>query len=108
MAAWTASRAAPAVAAELQAIGVEAVPVADFGDVFEDPQLAARDHFIALDHPVLGPGCYEHNGFRLSDAPTGYDRPSPVLGEHNELVLGDLLGLSKAEQAELAEDGALD
>ena len=108
VAAWTSSQTADEVAEALQAVDVEAVPVADFGDLFEDLQLAARHHFIALDHPVLGPGCYEHNGFRLSDAPSGYDRPSPTLGEHNELVLGDILGLSKAEQAQLAEDGALD
>ena len=105
---WTSARSATEVAEALQAVAVEAVPVADFGDVFEDLQLAARDHFIALEHPVLGPGCYEHNGFRLSDAPAGYDGPSPTLGQDNELVLGDLLGLSRADQEELAQDGALE
>jgi benzylsuccinate CoA-transferase BbsF subunit len=87
---------------------VEAVPVADFGDVFADPQLAGRDHFVSLEHPKMGPGAYERNGFRLSDAPSGYDRASPILGEHNALVLGEILGLSTAEQAELAADGVLD
>ena len=108
VAAWTSTRTAADAAGALQAIGVEAVPVADFGDVFGDVQLAAREHFLALDHPVLGAGCYERNGFRLSDAPSGYDRPSPVLGQHNELILGEFLGLSTTEQKELAEDGVFD
>ena len=96
------------MARQLQAIGVEAVPVADFGDVFADQQLAHRDHFMELVHPVLGPGAYEHNGFRLSDAPAGYARSSPVLGQHNDEVLRDVLGLSAAEREALAADGVLD
>lgn len=106
--AWCRERSPLDAAAALQAEGIEAVPVQDFGDVFADPQLAARDHFVALDHPVLGEGRYERNGFRLSDAPSGYDRPAPTLGQHNALVLGEILGLSRAEQARLAEDGALE
>ncbi|MBV8304420.1 MAG: CoA transferase, partial [Acidimicrobiia bacterium] len=77
-------------------------------DVFGDPQLAHRRHFVELSHPKMGPGAYEHNGFRLSDAPAGYARPSPVLGEHNEHVLGDILGLSAAEREALTADGVLD
>jgi crotonobetainyl-CoA:carnitine CoA-transferase CaiB-like acyl-CoA transferase len=61
-----------------------------------------------LEHPVMGPGAYEHNGFRLSDAPAGYPRPSPVLGQHNDEVLDDILGLSAAEREALAADGVLD
>jgi crotonobetainyl-CoA:carnitine CoA-transferase CaiB-like acyl-CoA transferase len=105
---WTSGRSPTEAAEAIQALAVEAVPVADFGDVFGDLQLAARDHFIPLDHAVLGPGCYEHNGFRLSDAESGYDRPSPTLGQHTDVVLGDILGLTAADLEKLAADGALD
>ena len=108
LAAWTSTRAADDVARQLQVLGIEAVPVADFGDVFEDIQLAFRQHFMELEHPVMGPGAYEHNGFRLSDAPAAYPRPSPILGQHTNEVLGDILGLSADDQAALAEDGVLD
>ena len=108
VAAWTSTREAAAVAEQLQGLGIEAVPVADFGDVFHDPQLAHRDHFVDLTHPKMGPGAYEHNGFRLSDAPASYPRPSPVLGEHNDEVLGEVLGLSAREREALAADGVLD
>ena len=44
----------------------------------------------------------------LSDAPASYPRPSPVLGEHNDEVLGEVLGLSAREREALAADGVLD
>ena len=67
--AWTATRTRAEVAEQLQAAGIEAVPVEDFGDLHDDPQLALREHFEPHTHPFLGPGLYERNGFRLSDAP---------------------------------------
>jgi crotonobetainyl-CoA:carnitine CoA-transferase CaiB-like acyl-CoA transferase len=106
--AWTSGRTPLEVAEELQSMGVEAVPVFDFGDAFADPQLEHRGHFVRLSHPFLGEGAYERNGFRLSDCAGGYQRPSPTLGQDNEWVLGEVLGLSGAEQARLAEDGVLE
>ena len=108
VAAWTATRDALDVADYLQGLGLEAVPVADFGDVHDDPQLAARDHLQPLIHPVLGPGEYERNGFRLSDAPSGYDRPSPTLGQDNAWLLSEVLDLDAAEIARLTDAGVLD
>ncbi len=108
VAAWTARHSAEEVAERLQALGVEAVPVADLGDASVDPQLRHRKHFVTLEHPCMGACGYERNGVRLSDAGAGYERTSPTLGEHNSYVLGDILGLSTAEQQRLAEDGVLD
>ena len=105
---WTARRSRAEVAALLQAEGIEAVPIEDFGDIHDDPQLAARGHFVALTHPFMGPGLYERNGFRLSDAPSGYDRAGPTLGQDNEHVLGELLGLSPGEQERLRAEGAVE
>jgi len=103
--AWTSARSADDAASTLQDLGIEAVPVADFGDVHEDPQVAARSHFVALTHPFLGPGTYERNGFRLSDATSGYARPSPTLGQDNDWVLDDVLGIDDAERQRLTAAG---
>jgi crotonobetainyl-CoA:carnitine CoA-transferase CaiB-like acyl-CoA transferase len=81
--------------------------VADFGDANADPQLRARGHFVAFDHPVLGPGEYERNGFRVSGAPRQYRRPSPLLGQHTDEVLGEVLGLDPATVTRLREAGAI-
>ncbi|HXZ61983.1 MAG TPA: CoA transferase, partial [Acidimicrobiales bacterium] len=105
---WTAGRDSREVAERLQAAGVEAVPVADLGDAYSDPQLQHRGHFVTLEHPCMGACGYERNGFRLSAAESGYARSSPTLGEHNTFVLGEILGLSGSEQQRLADQGALD
>jgi crotonobetainyl-CoA:carnitine CoA-transferase CaiB-like acyl-CoA transferase len=108
LAAWTRSRPRAELAGELQAAGVEAVPVADFADLHDDPQLAARRHFEPHEHPFLGEGLYERNGFRLSGAASGYDRAGPTLGQDTQWVLGDLLGLDDATVAALVERGAVE
>jgi benzylsuccinate CoA-transferase BbsF subunit len=106
--AWTSSRSRLDVAEQLQAAGIEAVPVQDFADVHGDVQLASRDHFVELEHPFLGEGLYEHNGFRLSNATCGYDRAGPTLGQDNGWVLGDVLGLDADEQRRLLEQGVIE
>ena len=108
VAAWTRDRTRAEVAEMLQIEGIEAVPVEDFGDIYHDEQLNARGHFVPLTHPFMGPGMYEHNGFRLSDASSGYDRAGPTLGQDNDWVLGELLGLSADEQGRLRNEGAVE
>jgi benzylsuccinate CoA-transferase BbsF subunit len=102
---WTREREALDVAQQLQGAGIEAVPVQDFGDVDVDPQVNARAHFIELEHPELGPGKYERNGFRISGLPSGYDRSGPALGQDNGWVLSELLGISATERQRLRDDG---
>ena len=106
--AWTATRTREEVADLLQAAGIEAVPVQDFGDVHDDPQVQYRGHFVPLTHPYMGDGLYERTGTRVGDLPHGYDRSGPTLGQDNAWVLGDLLGFSPDERKRLQADGALD
>jgi len=104
---WCSTRTPLEVAEALQAAGVEAVPVQDFADVHQDPQLRHRGHYVRMTHPFIGEGDYERNGFRLSDGDGGYHRSAPTLGQDNDHVLGEILGLSADERAQLREDGAL-
>ncbi len=95
--AWTRARRRSEVADALQAAGIEAVPVNDFGDLVDDPQLAHRGHFETHSHPFLGPGLYERNGFRLAACPGGYDAAGPTLGQDNDWALAEVLGLTDSE-----------
>jgi benzylsuccinate CoA-transferase BbsF subunit len=106
--AWTRSMRRSEVADTLQAAGIEAVPVYDFADLQDDPQLAYRGHFEAHTHPFLGPGLYERNGFRLAACPGGYDAAGPTLGQDNAWALGEVLGLSETEIDALRETGAVE
>jgi crotonobetainyl-CoA:carnitine CoA-transferase CaiB-like acyl-CoA transferase len=105
---WTRARTRAEVATRLQASGIEAVPVQDFGDLNDDPQLAHREHFESHPHPLLGDTPYERNGFRLSCFSSGYDRAGPTLGQDNDWALGDVLRLSPAEIEALRSAGAVE
>jgi crotonobetainyl-CoA:carnitine CoA-transferase CaiB-like acyl-CoA transferase len=104
---WTSARDRDSTAQLLQEAGIEAVPVEDWGDLHDDPHITRRHHFVPVEHPVQGHCLVERNGFRLSDAQSGYARPGPLLGEHTDDVLGDILGLTATQRHELAESGAL-
>ena len=97
LAAWTRGHAPYALLGLLQGAGVPAGVVQGFHQLLRDPQLAHRRHFVTLDHAALGPLAYERSGFRLSESPGGFDDSGPLLGEDNDVVLGEILGLSAEE-----------
>ena len=106
--AWTSELTREEVVERLQAEGIEAVPVQDWQDLIDDAQLEARGHFERLEHAVVGESLYQHNGFRLSDAPASFKRPAPILGEHTDEVLGDILGLSAEKISEFKKSGGVE
>ncbi len=106
---WTEQQSVQTLAQLLQAQGVEAVPVASFEQVLNnDQQLQHRQHFVKMQRPVTGESLYERNSFRLSDAPSVYQRHSPTLGENNDEILREMLGFSPLEVETLKETGAVE
>jgi crotonobetainyl-CoA:carnitine CoA-transferase CaiB-like acyl-CoA transferase len=105
----TSQREAHTLARQLQYAGIEAVPVADFEDLLtSDPQLKFREHFVPIERALTGESIYERNGFRLSNASSGFERPSPLLGEQTDDVLINILGYDAAKISQLRESGAID
>jgi crotonobetainyl-CoA:carnitine CoA-transferase CaiB-like acyl-CoA transferase len=92
----------------LQAEGVPAGLVETTRDLFEDPQLKHRGHFVFLEHPVIGLHPFDNSEFRLSKTPARFSRASPTLGQHNEFVIKELLGMSEEEYKELLNLGVLE
>jgi benzylsuccinate CoA-transferase BbsF subunit len=92
----------------LQAAGVTAGVVLDQEGLYADPQLAHRGHFVSMPHPVLGDFPAELFGARLESTPPRVQRPAPCLGEHNELVLRELLGYSTEDFDRLVAEGAVE
>ena len=68
--------------------------VQDAGDLFECPQLQARDFYVNVDHPVAGAASYPGEVVRLSEGSFQARRPAPLLGEHNAEVYGEVLDLT--------------
>jgi crotonobetainyl-CoA:carnitine CoA-transferase CaiB-like acyl-CoA transferase len=106
--AWVRARTPLDVATRLQAAGIEAVPVEDFGDLNDDPQLAHRNHFETHTHPIVGDSLYERTGTRFAASHGGYDRSGPTLGQDNDWALHDVLGLSEPEIDALRSAGAVE
>ena len=105
---WTAGHDAGALETLLQAAGIPAHRVSTSADLFDDPQLAARGHFVWLDHPECGSVPVESSRLRLSRTPAGARGTGPMLGQHNHEVLKDLLGLDDDEVTALVLSGALE
>ncbi|MEM9176855.1 MAG: CoA transferase, partial [Myxococcota bacterium] len=106
IAAWTVACEREALEAALVEAGVPAHRVCGSADAFEDPQLAARDHFIDLPYGECGPVPYENARVRLSRTPAA-PRPCPTLGQDNATVLGEILGLDEDAITELIIGGAI-
>ncbi len=72
-----------------------------------DPHLKERNFFEVVDHPAVGPRPHAGAAFRLSRTPGSIRFRAPLLGEHNELILGSLLGMSREEISRLEEEGVI-
>jgi crotonobetainyl-CoA:carnitine CoA-transferase CaiB-like acyl-CoA transferase len=106
--AWTAGQLLEALESALQARGVPAHRVSLSRDCFEDPQLAAREHFVTLDHAEVGAVPFEGSRMRFSRTPARVERAGPTLGQHNTEVLTEILGLTVDQVTELVIAGAIE
>ena len=66
-------------------------------DQFADPHLQERGAYVEIEHPHVGIEWLFGMPWLLSDTPGGVRTPAPSLGQHNEYVLCQLLGLSAQE-----------
>lgn len=105
--AWSAPMDARTATDVMQEVGVPAGRVLDMATVKEDPHLYARGFWVRIPNPKMRP--YRKHGvvWRLMEANPRLHRHAPYFGEHNEEVLGGLLGLDAAELAELTAAGII-
>lgn len=108
VAAWTSHFAPVELMNLLQANGVPGGVVHNGEGLHGDPQLAHRHHFEVLEHPEMGLRTYDAPSFRLSLEPARLARAAPCIGEHNEEVCMNILGMTDDEFVQLMADGVLD
>jgi len=101
---WTVTQEAEAAADALQRAGVPAGVVQNCLDLHQDPRLEAWGMFQYLEHKEMGPSPYEGHQFHLSKTPGALRWAAPVMGQHNEYVFKEILGLSQDEIAKLTEE----
>ena len=105
---WTANYTPEQMMEMMQAAGVSAGVTKNAKDLHEDPQLKHRHHYWLLNHPEMGPSTYDRPAYRLSKTPSQPRMPAPCLGEHNEFVCTQLLGMSDEEFVGLIAEGVFD
>ena len=104
---WTISRMPQEVMDLLQLEGVPAGVVQRSSDLLQDPQLAHRGFFRNMDHAEMGNIPYTGHQFRIAGYDSGPRFAAPVMGQHNEMVLREVLGMSEEEVTEAIIGGAL-
>jgi formyl-CoA transferase len=104
---WTAGFALADLLVLLDAQGVPASRVFRAPDMLEDPQFAAREAIVAVDHPVFGPIRMQNAFPKLSATPGRVRWPGPALGEHTDEVLTARAGCSAARLEELRAMGVI-
>ncbi len=94
---WTSSHSQEEVTQALQKAGVAAMPVLDGPALIQDAHLRARGVLEPLQHPAIGERLTLSPPWRFSHTPARIRHPGPLLGGHNQYVLGGLLGMSSEE-----------
>jgi benzylsuccinate CoA-transferase BbsF subunit len=105
---WASERNAFESEALLQSRGIAAHVVLNSTDLYADPQLQHRAHFVETAHPMHGSIVVSGSHFKLSRTPARVEKAAPMYGEHNFHVLEQVLGYSADRIAELAAAGVLE
>ena len=92
---------------KLHGVGIPSGVINSVADVFDHPQAEARQLKIELDHPTAGRIGFPGYPYKFSETPAESHRPPPLLGEHNDEILVDLLDYSPAAVQELREQGVI-
>jgi formyl-CoA transferase len=103
---WTMQRTKFEAMDELNQHDIPCGPILSMKEIAEEQSLRATGTVVEIDHPTRGKYLTVGNPIKLSDSPADVRR-SPLLGEHTDEILKDVLGFKAAEIAEIKNSGAL-
>jgi crotonobetainyl-CoA:carnitine CoA-transferase CaiB-like acyl-CoA transferase len=107
LAQWTAKQQSSVLMRQLQSLGITAATLSNGIDLLEDEQHKARGYMQWLDRAFVGNQPHPSLPFRNGPDASPLRHPAPTLGQHNNEVLGGILGLSDAELKKLAQEGVI-
>jgi len=106
---WTQERSPEEVMQKMQQAGVPAGVVQDGEDMLaRDPHMKERGYYVYLDHSEAGRIACDGPPFKLSATPGQLTRPAPLMGEHNEYVCQEILGMTEEEINQCFVDGVFE
>jgi formyl-CoA transferase len=103
---WTMTKTKFEVMEICNPLDIPCGPILSMKELAEEPSLRDTGTVVEVDHPKRGKYLTVGMPVKLSDSPAEVKR-SPLLGEHNEEILSDVLGYSSDEVAEIQRSGAL-
>ena len=101
---WTVNYTHYEVTEILQKAGVAAIPSFSNEEIFSDPHFKARELAVEVEHPSMGKQVVLGPPWRLSETPARVTKSAPTIGENNEYVFGEILGMSGKEIARLMDE----
>jgi crotonobetainyl-CoA:carnitine CoA-transferase CaiB-like acyl-CoA transferase len=96
LAVWTSGQTVKNIVDMLVSADVPVAPVYQLDAVVTDPHIRERNMIVEIDHPKAGKLRQPNFPLKFSTAPT-QSKPAPMLGQHNEEILRDLLGYRAEE-----------
>ena len=103
---WTMTKDKREVMDILNPLNVPCGPILSMKELAEEPSLRDTGTVVEVDHPERGKYLTVGNPIKLSDSPADVKR-SPLLGEHTEEILKDLVGLNDQEIEAARQEGAI-
>ncbi len=91
----------------LRNAGLPCGPINDVAAVFDHPQIQPRELILEVEHPKAGPIRLTGFPYKFAKTPAELHYPPPLLGEHTEEVLTEILGYSIEQVAQFQERGAI-
>jgi crotonobetainyl-CoA:carnitine CoA-transferase CaiB-like acyl-CoA transferase len=93
---------------QLNVQGIPCGPINNIDQVFDNPQVRHRGMQFELPHPAAGRVASVANPIRFSETPVTYDKAPPMLGQHTEAVLSELLELDSKQIKHLRAESIID
>ena len=103
---WTMTKSKFEVMEILNPLNVPCGPVLSMKELAEEKSLRASGTVVEIDHPTRGKYVSVGNPIKLSDSTTAVER-SPLLGEHTDQILSEVLGMDSADIEAARSAGAV-
>lgn len=106
--AWTKIKTVNEVVDIILAAGIPAAPIYELPQVVADPHISKdREMFLEQEHPIAGKVAVTGNPIKLSDTPVAIRTVAPLLGQDNQEVYKEFLGLDEIQLATLKANGVI-
>lgn len=87
--------------------GIPAGPILDISQILKDKHVREREMFVEMEHPTLGHITVNGCPIKLMDTKPSVRTPAPALGQDNQEVYKDLLGIGEAQYNELQKKNVI-